>query len=316
MRIERIVVATDFSPPARHALEKAVAIAARFQARLYLFHAAFAHGGEDVEAYRDGTLDDLYELAERRAREELQALGHPASASLPIVESIRVGPPADEIVAFAAEKEADLLALGTQGRTGLRRLLLGSVAESVLRRASCPVLAVRAPEGGAGQPEAAAAAPARPFARILAAVDHSESARAALRAAAELARRFSGSVLAVHVLDDQVLAQTATLSPVDAMALEGSFAQLARGDLDRFVAESLDGPDRALVTRTIELGATAEAIQRVAREGAFDLIACGTQGRTGLRRALFGSTAERIVRLAPCPVFAVREGPPAARVAA
>src|SRR5262249_42977079 len=67
VKLERIVVATDFSEPARAALDRAVALAARFQARLYLFHAVDARGIEDVDAYRDGTLEDLYELAERRA---------------------------------------------------------------------------------------------------------------------------------------------------------------------------------------------------------------------------------------------------------
>src|SRR5262249_12835292 len=123
-------------------------------------------------------------------------------------------------------------------------------------------------------------------------------------------------VLALHVLDDTVLAQAVTLSPIDAAALEGSFAQIARAELDRFVADSLPGDAQSLVSRTIELGGAAEAILRTASEGRFDLIACGTHGRTGLRRALFGSTAERIVRLSPCPVFAVREGLAASRIAA
>lgn len=319
MKLERIVVATDFSEPARAALERSVAIAARFGARLYLFHAAFARGAVDVEAYRDGTLDDLYELAEQRAREELAALCAPLGASIPIVESIRVGSPADEILEFAAEKRADLIALGTHGRTGLRRLLLGSVAESVLRRAACPVLAVRVVDGSeavARHADPVAALAPSGFGRVLVAVDHSESARAALRGGVELARRFDGSVLAVHVLDDRVLAQAATLSPIDAAALEGSFAQIARAELDRFVVDSLSEDQLPFVSGTIELGATAEAILRLASEGRFDLIACGTHGRTGIRRALFGSTAERIVRTATCPVFVVREGMAASRLVA
>jgi nucleotide-binding universal stress UspA family protein len=318
VKIERIVVATDFSAPARAALEQAVAIAVRFRARLYLFHAVDARALDDGEAYERGTpLDGLYQLAERRARDELRKLRAPLDATIPIVESIRLGAAADEVVAFANEKEADLVVVGTHGRTGIRRLLVGSVAESVLRQAECPVLAVRATESTETvdlSPETREPPPL--FARVLVAIDHSESSRAALRAASALARSCGGAISVIHVLDDHILAQAASLAPLDAAALEGSFAQIARSDLDRFLRETLPEEEVAAITRSIELGGAAEVITRFAQEGRFDLIACGTHGRTGIRRALFGSTAERIVRLAPCPVFVVREGRAALRLAA
>ena len=100
MKLERIVVATDFSEPARAALEHAVAIAARYQARLYLFHAIDPRATEDLAGYREGKLEDLYELAERRAREELVAHCAPLGATVPIVECIRIGAPADEVPAL------------------------------------------------------------------------------------------------------------------------------------------------------------------------------------------------------------------------
>ncbi|HZU99183.1 MAG TPA: universal stress protein, partial [Planctomycetota bacterium] len=151
LELQRMVLATDFSPGARAALEHAIAFAARFGARLYLFHSVEVREKGDPDVPHDpARVDDFYELAERRAREELEALRGrleaPRAAPVSIVECVRIGVPADEIVAFAEEKGADLIIVGTHGRTGLRRVLVGSVAESVVRRAPCPVLAVRVTE--------------------------------------------------------------------------------------------------------------------------------------------------------------------------
>jgi nucleotide-binding universal stress UspA family protein len=314
MHLERLVLATDFSAAARLALEHAVAIATRFQARLYIFHAIDVRDGDSQG--NESLADDFYELAERRAREELEALrarlGPPAihPGPISIVETVRIGAPSDEIVGFAGEKEADLVVVGTKGRTGLARVLVGSVAESVVRRAPCPVLAVRVPES--------AAPPVNPpsFARIVCAVDSSDSSRAALRASCDLADRFDAEVVAVTVVDDYLVAQATTLSPLDAVALERRFVEIAHDNLERCVEETVGAKCGKGIRRRVETGRPAESIARAAELEGASLVACGTHGRSGIVRALFGSVAEKIVRLSPCPVLTVREGKPAARLAA
>lgn len=310
MHLERIVLATDFSAAARLALEHAVAIATRFQARLYIFHAIDVRDGGSQG--NESLADDFYELTERRAREELEGLrarlGPPGvhTGPISIVETVRIGSPSEEIVAFAEEKEADLVVVGTQGRSVLARVFAGSVAESVLRRAPCPVLAVRVPDG--------AAPPAAPpsLSRILCAVDHSASSRAALRASCDLADRFESEVVAVTVVDDYLVSQ----GPIDAVALDTRFIEIARENLERCVQETVGGKCGRGIRRRVEAGRPAESIARVAEVEGASLIACGTHGRSGIARALFGSVAEKIVRIAPCPVLTVREGKPAARLAA
>ena len=314
MHLERLVLATDFSPAARLALEHAVAIATRFQARLYIFHAIDVRDGGSQG--NESLADDFYELTERRAREELEGLrarlGPPGvhTGPISIVETVRIGSPSEEIVAFAEEKEADLVVVGTQGRSALARVFVGSVAESVVRRAPCPVLSVRVPDG--------AAPPAAPpsLSRILCAVDSSASSRAALRASCDLADRFESEVVAVTVVDDYLVSQATTLSPLDAVALDTRFIEIARENLERCIQETVGGRCGRGIRRRVEAGRPAEAIARAAEVEGASLVACGTHGRSGIARALFGSVAEKIVRIAPCPVLTVREGKPAARLAA
>lgn len=325
MHVERIVLATDFSAAARAALEHAIAIAARFRARLYLFHVVDVRDGEGAHVLgNEECVDEFYELAERRAREELESLrdrvGAPPGAlagAIPIVECVRIGAPSEEVIRFAAEKQADLIVVGTHGRTGIRRVLVGSVAESIVRRAPCPVLAVRV----SVEEEARAVArdpshESRPIGRIVCALDGSASARAALRASCELAERFGSQVTAVNVIDDHLMAQAGMLSQLDAVSIEGRFSEIARANLERAISETVPGDFGSGIKRRIEVGRPAEAIARAAESEGAQLVACGTHGRTGLARALFGSIAEHIVRLSPCPVLTVREGVAAARAVA
>jgi nucleotide-binding universal stress UspA family protein len=328
VRLEKIVLATDFSAAARAALDHAIAIAARFGARLYLIHVVDVRSSEGSQVLgNEAKIDEFYDLAERRAREELAALSATCEPddlpevpepSIPIVECVRIGEPSEEILGFATEKEVDLVVVGTHGRTGIRRVLVGSVAESVLRRAPCPVMAIRVSEAEEAVARAHPIAPRRGasyLARILAAVDSSESSRAALRASAVLAARFGSSLGVLNVVDDYMLAQ-ATMAPLDAVAIEGRIVDLARATLDDFVQETLGSEALSWVSRRVEVGRPAETVARVAAAENASLVACGTHGRSGLRRALFGSVAERIVRVAPCPVLTVREGKPASRLAA
>jgi len=144
--VRRILVPTDFSPPSERALEMAIEFARRFGAELTLFHA------HELPAYvfPDGVMpvspEILVEL-ERTMSAELERLAARArAAGVPASIKTGVGAHDVEIVRFASEMNADLIIMGTHGRTGLRHVLLGSVAEKVVRRAPCPVLTVRPTE--------------------------------------------------------------------------------------------------------------------------------------------------------------------------
>jgi nucleotide-binding universal stress UspA family protein len=142
--IQRILVPTDFSDPAAAALRLAASFAKEFDARLYLLHVV-----PEPYAYPWGTelsalpLNDILAQSEDAARQHLQVIA--AETGIPanrLDVQVLVGTPVDQVLAHAKEQQIDLIVLGTHGRGLVGHLLLGSVAERVVRRSTVPVLTV------------------------------------------------------------------------------------------------------------------------------------------------------------------------------
>jgi universal stress protein A len=144
VNFKKILFATDFSSASNTALEYATALAKDSGAMLVITHVeelpVSYPGGEMVFVQPDYPNPVL--------RTMLEAVV-PKDAGVRHEHQLRVGAAADEIVRLAREVDADLIVIGTHGRTGLRRILMGSVAEAVMRRAGCPVLTIRAPRADA-----------------------------------------------------------------------------------------------------------------------------------------------------------------------
>jgi nucleotide-binding universal stress UspA family protein len=141
--LRRVLVATDFSEASTAAVRYGADLARRFNAQLYVFH-AMDHLDEGAEAEQP---DDLSEAMQNAAHNRLRHLL--ASNALRHIEplcAMRVGAAADEIVRYAHESGIDLIVMGTHGREGVMRALMGSVAERVVRRATCPVLTIHQAE--------------------------------------------------------------------------------------------------------------------------------------------------------------------------
>jgi nucleotide-binding universal stress UspA family protein len=149
MVFTRILVATDFSACADAALRAATALARAMGSTLAIVH---VQSPLPAYAFAEGAAPDLARLEEdqrRWAQERLEQQAETVRASgLGVSTAIRVGTPADEVVEAAREMGADLIVVGTHGRTGLNRLLIGSVAERIVRTAPCPVLTIRDPVCG------------------------------------------------------------------------------------------------------------------------------------------------------------------------
>jgi len=140
--IETILHPTDFSEQSASAFDLACSLARDHSARLMVLHVfssplATFGGMEAVPPGQD-------EMNTEAAKRQLEAVQCP-DASVPLERRLVVGEPAEAIVQVAAETDSDLIVMGTHGRSGLARLLTGSVAESVLRKATCPVLTVKVP---------------------------------------------------------------------------------------------------------------------------------------------------------------------------
>ncbi|HKM80498.1 MAG TPA: universal stress protein [Candidatus Acidoferrum sp.] len=144
MSFNRILIAVDESAVAAHAVGVGIELAKMLNAELAFIHVvdtSFSHGAPKIEI----PADHLIARAEQEARILLSAFRQRAGTSPAALEFLEIGKPAAKIVEGAKSWPADLIVIGSHGRGGLQRLLLGSVAESVVRHAFCPVLVVRAP---------------------------------------------------------------------------------------------------------------------------------------------------------------------------
>lgn len=304
---KRILCAVDFSAHSRRALDHAVAIARWYEARvtaLYVFSTApLAAVGPGALAFEPLVLTDTDR--ERLVSDVREFAAAESAPGVAIDAAVREGFPATEIVEYARTIDADLLVLGTHGRSGVERLLLGSVAERVLRRAGCPVLTVPA-----GQPDAVAAGfPI--FKTIVCPIDFSEASMLALEYALSLARESDAHLTILHVASFS-LEQTM----LDTAAAEGGmtvaeFRRRTERDLEARLHATVpaDAADYCRIDTLMMRGKPGIEVIRAATDRHADLIVMGVHGRGVVDLTLFGSTTQHVVRAAHCPVLTIRQAP-------
>lgn len=290
-QIESILCPVDFSEFSVNAYEYALSLAWHYKAKLFLQHvlpplsSSFAAYGLDTDSYekdcqrlRADTEEKLQQFARR----------HPPTRIRPqcIVQD---GSATDMILSLGKERAVDLIVMGTHGLRGIDRLMLGSVTERVLRRALCPVLAVRKPAHLAASvrdPE-----PVR-LKRMLLCVDFSDHAHRASEYAVSMAKEYGAELILLHVLEDvPKSADIETVTEQVARQLEGSMAPATRGG--------------CTVKVMVRIGKPYQQIIQLALETQTDLVLIGVRGRGALDTAIFGSTTHRVLQLGSCPVLAV-----------
>jgi nucleotide-binding universal stress UspA family protein len=312
VRINKILCPIDFSEFSRHAFDRAVGIAKARSASVTAIHIA-PFKTAPVYPYTEPRSLEAFTLSEGDPKKVLDELKRFLDVNQP------VGVPIDcevldapnahkEILAQAGQLPADLIVMGTHGRSGFQRLLLGSVTEKVLRTAPMPVLTV-----GAG-PDVVPAAGAS-FERILCAIDFSNCSLDALRYAVSLAEPARAHLTVLYVVELTPIGYDPLAGPAfDFAAYEIAAESSGRERLDKTVAEC--APMMTHVEKIVGTGKAHHEILRIAAERQSDLIVLGIHGRNPLDRMLFGSTAEPVVRRATCPVLTVRAEPQAASAAA
>ena len=279
-----VLLATDGSEEAELAARSAIDLAGKTGSGLHVVH---------VLVLPPETLHDPFGTAareefERRGRARLDELVGRLEVSGGAVAGahFRVGSPAAEIVAQAEEVGAGLVVLGSRGLGAMRRALLGSVSDSVVRHAPCPTLVVR------GRPLAFPT-------KILVATDGSEEARLAASTAADLAGSTDSEL---HVVTVGPFVPTVFATTEEE---PGRLAREARRMLDEQVG-LIEATGRRVAQAHLRLGGAAEEIVALAEDIEAGLIAMGSRGRGGIRRALMGSVSERVVRHAHCAVMIIR----------
>ena len=298
LKIHNILCPTDLSTCAGHALPHAVRLAEICGADLHLLHALVLHEADPGNAaHRLPNMDHLYEALEQHAETQMQSVfdQHKDRGFAIKRAQVRSLSAASAILDYAGVNNVDLIVMGTHCRRGMKRLLLGSVAEEVVRLAPCPVLTV---------PERAGAGPAVQLDRVLVPVDFSDYAKLALAYAAELTSLFDAEMHLLHVVDEVVYPDF--YPPV--MPSGGAVTdELREQSLERLKGLLQDVPASGRPAHVhVRAGRAASAIADVASELQADLVVLASHGLTGLSHMLLGSVSEQVVRRAPCPVFTVK----------
>lgn len=299
IQIDRILCPTDFSLFSSRALRHAVALAERFEARLTLLHVIpqwipYAGGAAPFPAP-----PLVGPEINRHIEKDLRAFAGPAEeAGIAVELLVREGDPWREIVAVAEEQPADLVVMGTHGRSGFEQLLLGAVAEKVLHRAPCPVLTVCHEEGRTWE------APGL-IRRIVCAIDLSDGSAPILHYALSLAKEYQSALTVLHVLENlPAIDHPAYRELPESAALARQVESVAREQLHRAVPP--DAGAWCELSERIGQGRPHRELLRIAAEENADLIVIGA-GRHGLLAgAVLGSTSHEVVRRATCPVLTVR----------
>jgi nucleotide-binding universal stress UspA family protein len=297
VEFKQIICPVDFSDSSVRAFAHAAAIAHWYDARLTVLHVVQTFEPVQVR----GDLGDPVRVVTPMPREQVLDgmrrtlnLAAVSPRAIPVAEA---GDPQITIVDQALSTKADLIVMGTHGRRGFKRLILGSVTEAILREAPCPVLTV---------PPHAPASLSDPvtFKRILCAIDFSPSALQALGFALDLARQADGRVTLFHAVEWLADGEPRAAAHFNVPEYRRYLIADGQERLRSLVAEE----SRAWVDidDAVVFGRAYREILRAAETNSADLIVMGAQGRGGIGLALFGSTTQQVVRGATCPVLTVR----------
>jgi nucleotide-binding universal stress UspA family protein len=292
LEIKLILCPIDFSEFSVRAYQHALSLAEHYRAKLVAQHvvelwrypyADYAASLGDYErfsqALREGGKEQLEEFVKNHTHDEIQP-------ELVVHEGIAP----DSILSFAQAEKTDVIVMGTHGRRGFDRLMLGSVTDRVMRRAPCPVLAV----GKASHDSVASeeGRHRRHLSRILFCTDFSDNSERALNYALSARAEYDAELTMLHVLEE-----------VSPPAKKEQAIATAKDELEKLIPSA--GRKTPKIKTAVRIGKPYEQIIQLALEAQIDMVAMAVRGRGALDLAVFGSTTYRVLQLGPCPVLAV-----------
>ncbi|WP_428565334.1 MAG: universal stress protein [Solidesulfovibrio sp. DCME] len=282
-RPKTIVVGLDGSPASRGAFEQAMVLAGSLRGRLVAVAVAPGLGGME----RIGREDERRELVRPFEKALEDAADAAAKAGLPLKKILEHGEAYERLVDVAEAEEASLTVIGDARRAYMERVLLGRSVAKVIGYSPCDVLVV--PEGTKLD-----------FRRVVTAVDGSRQSLAAAGRAIGLCAAYAGNLDVLAVVD----------VPVDRNLIYGIYEDIKRKALVAInaVVKTAQARDVTALATVLE-GPPYRAIAGFAAEIGAGCLVLGSYGKSGLRRLMLGSVAERVLALAPCPVLVVKAGP-------
>jgi nucleotide-binding universal stress UspA family protein len=301
-RIDHILCPTDLSEASTHAIELATTLARWYKGRItaqYVYTPLVTSIPTLPTTTPSASQADIQRAHDQTAASFRKALDEGVKVDV----TVDLGRPEIEILERAKSLPADMIVMGTHGASGFERLVLGSVAEKVLRKAPCPVLTV---------PPRAQSTAVLPFKRVLCAVDFSEASLAGFQLGSSIARQARAELTLVVVLEwpwKEPPAPSLDEMPSDQAAALAEYRRyLESGAIKRL--ESIV-PEAVRTDCSLQIvirhGKPYVEILGVADEQRVNLIVIGVRGRNPIDLALLGSTANHVVRSATCPVLTLRQ---------
>ncbi len=293
LKIKKILFPIDYSNCSKQAFDHAIHLAHRHKAELHLIHAIIFNPPMEPLSLN---LGEVYDQLQKEAESFIEgAIADVRLSDIKVVKFIKPAiSPLSLILDYAKGHDIDLIVLGTHCRGGLGRLVLGSVAETVIREAACPVLAVREQE----KPK-----PADMVKIILLPIDFSQYSQPLIDYAKELAELYRARIQLLHVVEKPAFP---ALYKIEHLLSEETLLDIAaasKNELFNIMKESKLPADCEL---HVINGKADQSIAKFAQDHNCDLIVISTHGLTGLEHLLIGSVTEKVVRSAPCPMFIVK----------
>ena len=293
--LKKILVPRDFSDCGEEAVHYALDLARRVKAEVHLLFVEVLYADAYAPTATQKASEEM--LMEKLLEGVQDGLPGEAGEQLPVVCSVRRDiAAAPAIVNYAIEHDIDAVVMGTHGRRGLRRLVMGSAAEEVVRTAPCPVVVTRCARAKMSGPHGQNT--------ILVPIDFSRHSRVALRHARALAGFFNARLDVLHVIEEQLHPTFYNTGIFSVYDMVPDIEARALEELEAFFKDP-EGPDVA-VQFHIKHGNAAHEIVDFASEHEPVMILIATHGLKGLEHFLLGSVAEKVVRYASCPVFTVK----------
>jgi nucleotide-binding universal stress UspA family protein len=296
--IKKILFPTDFSECADYALVWAIMLAKNFEAELAMFHAVVLHSddvGDEVYS-RFPDFEKVVQTLVDNADTQLEK-AIPDKGEVNVRHVVKRGFSAsDEILDFAESENIDLITVGTHGRKGFSKLFLGSVTDKLIHRCSCPILTVRCSSAGNELAD---------FRRVVLPIDFSDHSRLAARYAAALAEATGAELEVIHVIDKTVHPSFYSVGMDSLLELDSELRERAEKATAEFMKETGAATDfKTIITE----GRPSEEITDYAGDNGESLIVIASHGAGALERIMIGSTTERVIHLAECPVLVVKKG--------
>lgn len=291
-----ILCATDFSENSYLSVSYAISMAREFSAKLFLCNIIPPPYAGLAEGYSDALLQQKELMDEASGRLSRWMEGQ----SIQWESLLSMGNAASEITRLAEENKVELAICATHGRSGLKRLILGSVTERLMRSLSCPVLVVRPEEGEPQVPSGDVR-----FQRILVGCDFSPDSELAFQYGLSLAQEYMSELHLAHVIEPPVYKHLLHSGKPEGVDLT---RQHLRGPLKEKLSEMipLDARHWCKPVTVLLAGQPYEEITKYALVNAIDLIVLGLRGQSLIQTLFMGSTTDRVIRQATCPVLSVQ----------